>query len=103
MEERKVTTKKNGYYLLENLEEEDKKLTKKIDYTTSRLYTIEPENVSMVYCEGYQQFCSIEKTGDHQYKLHLPDNKTNEYFYEDGKLVLVKIHRTLVSLTFKLR
>lgn len=104
LEALKTTHKKEGYYLCKSLEDEDKKLNvPSIVFTTSKLYYAEPKTVKKVYSATYHEFATVEKVADEHYKLHLPDNKTNEYFYKNDQLMRIVVHRTLFTLTFQKR
>ena len=80
------------HYMLDDIE---------LNFTTAKLYFQEPVGIRNVYSERFLQPCRLEDQGDHTYKLHLPDNKTNYYTYKDRQLVAVSIERTWFNLEFR--
>lgn len=98
------TTYKQGTYYIESSENENKTLKSPIYWCTSRMYFEEPLGVKSIFAEAYQELCPIQATETpHVYELTLPGNKKNEYVYAGGQLKEVKVHRTLFSVTFKLK
>jgi hypothetical protein len=73
-----------------------------ITYNMLSLYNEEPVNVSKVYSDIFETFLAIQKTGDHDYKIDLPDGNYNCYYYKDGVLNLVEVHNSLYSATIVL-
>ncbi len=96
-----TTQKRDGEYFCEHTEEDNKKLgISSITYTTCMFYYNEPKGIKKVYSETHQNLATLETIGEGHYKLNLPDNKVNEYFYKEGQLQKVIIHRTLFTLQF---
>ncbi len=73
-----------------------------VKYSTHCLYVKEPTHYTNVFSDKYQQFITIEKVADHQYKLKFPDGNCNEYFYENGLCKLVKVRSRLFDADFVL-
>jgi hypothetical protein len=68
-----------------------------ITYNMLSLYNEEPVNIGKVYSDNFEIFITIQKTGEHQYKIDLPDGNYNCYYYKDGVLTLVEVHHSLYS------
>ena len=92
----------NGKYIMA-----DGKKTKEINiYPITQnmlsLYINEPINTSQVYSDNFESMVPVEKIQDHKYKVTLPDNSYNNYFYNDGTLTKVEVHHPLYSAKFVL-
>lgn len=70
---------------------------------TVALYYEEPTGLTGVFSENHQQVCALKSIGDHAYEMELPGGKINQYFYKNGKLVEIKVIRTFVDLSFRLK
>jgi len=68
-----------------------------ITYNMLSLYSMEPVNVDKVYSDSFETFVSIQKTGEHRYKISLPDGSYNYYYYKQGVLTMVEVHHSLYS------
>jgi hypothetical protein len=68
-----------------------------ITYNMLSLYSMEPLNVDKVYSDIFETFIVIQKTGEHRYKITLPDGNYNYYNYKQGVLNLVEVHQSLYS------
>jgi hypothetical protein len=68
-----------------------------ITYDMLNLYSKEPVNIRKVFSGNFESTLNIEKIGDHKYKVSLPDNSYNYYFYRDGILNEIEVHHTLYS------
>jgi Domain of unknown function (DUF6134) len=68
-----------------------------ITYNMLSLYSKEPENISKVYSDNFQTFIAIQTTGQHQYKITLPNGDYNYYYYKNGVLNLVEVHHSFYS------
>lgn len=103
--EHNISQKKGSFYHYTQHEEETvKKAEGPFQYSTVAMYFSEPAaGVKQVFSENYQMLCDLKKIGPDSYELSLPDGKTNQYFYKDGKLVEIKVFRTFVDLSFRLR
>lgn len=101
--EGKCDTKYDGKkYVQKSIDGDMGNIPEKITWCTSMLYFEEPVNTTEIFAEAYQEVCPLVKTETpHVYELTLPGNKKNDYVYKDGKLVEVKVHRTLVNLSFR--
>jgi len=67
------------------------------------LYTNEPIKTSQVYSDNFEVMVPVEKIQDHKYKVTLPDNSYNYYYYKDNTLNEVEVHHPLYSAKFVLR
>lgn len=72
-----------------------------IDFISIMLYFQEPKGISRIFSESHLDFCKIKALGNGVYEYETPEGKTNDYTYKNGKLVEVKIYRTLVNLTIE--
>lgn len=72
-----------------------------IDFISIMLYFEEPKGKSRIYSESHLDFCKVKPLGGGVYEYETPEGKTNDYTYKNGKLVEVKIYRTLVNLTIE--
>jgi hypothetical protein len=70
--------------------------------TISTLYLREPINISRVFSERYNTWCSLVTDGLNRYKLTLPNGKHNYYQYAEGKCERVEVTSALIDLTFVL-
>lgn len=67
------------------------------------LYYAEPVGIDRVFSENYQEMCDLKPISDHAYELALPGGKINQYIYKNGQLVEIKVIRTFVDLSFRLK
>jgi hypothetical protein len=74
-----------------------------IDYNMHLLYLHEPVNITRVYSDNFQQFLFIQKSGDHRYKITLPDGNYNYYYFRNGICNKVEVHQSLYSVIIKLK
>ena len=100
-----ATMKKEGpvYNSFLHPDVRDKKRLAPIHNSTVLLYFSEPTNLRQVYSENYLALCPLKPIGNHTYELELPGGKINHYVYQEGQLVEVKVFRTFVDLSFRLR
>lgn len=100
-----ATTKKDGafYRYYNHPDKHVKKEHPPIVNSTVALYYAEPVGVKQVFSENYQQLCKLKVIGANAYELTLPNGKVNQYFYKNGQLIEVKVFRTFVDLSFKLK
>jgi hypothetical protein len=98
-------TKKEGHFYnyYKHKEENYKKKESPFRISTVTLYYSEPAGVKQVFSENYQQLCDLKVIGTNAYELTLPGGKINQYFYKNGRLVEIKVFRTFVDLSFKLK
>lgn len=102
--EHSVTKKEGSFYnYFKHPEERYKKKETPFSLSTVTLYYKEPLGVKQIFSENYQQLCDLKTIGANAYELALPDGKVNQYFYKNGKLVEVKVIRTFVDLSFRLK
>lgn len=76
---------------------------KQIDYNFLMLYMHEPVNIHTVYSDNFQQFLTIQKTGEHAYKVVLPDGNYNCYFFKDDICNKVEIHHSFYTIYMMLK
>ncbi len=100
-----ASMKKQGgqYSIFKHPDEKYLKKDSPIRNSTVLLYYSEPVNIKQVYSENYLELCPIKPLGNHSYELVLPGGKINHYIYENGKLVEIKVFRSFVDLSFRLR
>lgn len=67
------------------------------------LYTTEPLHTARVFADKFQQFIAIENLGAHHYRITLPDGNYNEYFYQAGTCIKVKLNSTWFSAEMELK
>lgn len=72
-----------------------------IDFISIMLYFHEPEGISRIYSESHLDYCKVKPLGNGVYEYETPEGKINDYAYKNGKLVEVKIYRTLVNITIE--
>lgn len=98
-------TKKDGeyyrFYQHPNITTRKKKSPFPISSIT--LYYNEPTGVNQVFSENYQEMCNLTVIGEHAYELALPGGKINQYIYKNGQLVEIRVIRTFVDLSFRLK
>lgn len=87
----------NGQYIIHAGQRSEVTKTYPITYNMLSLYSKEPEDISRVYSDNFESFVSIQKTGQHRYKITLPDGNYNNYYYKNGLLVLMEIHHSFYS------
>jgi hypothetical protein len=73
-----------------------------ITYNMVCLYTMEPAHVRQVFMDKYQKFVPIETISPHHYKIVFPDGASNEYYYQAGICVKVKLNSTWFSAVMEL-
>jgi hypothetical protein len=92
----------NDHYVLTNDSDVDSIDNTRIHYNLVCLYSHEPKKSSVVYSDKYQKFLFIEEVESHHYKIKFPDGSANDYFYDKGTCVKVKIDHTLYSAVMEL-
>jgi len=75
---------------------------KAINTNLMMLYCHEPANNSQVYSDNFQQFLKVKQTGEHIYRIDLPDGNYNYYSYTNGICSKVDIHHSLYTIQIKL-
>jgi hypothetical protein len=73
-----------------------------ITYNMMMLYFKEPVGITQVYSDSFQQFISINRIGEHIYRLNLPDGNYNDYHFQKGICSKVSVHHSLYEITIKL-
>ncbi|MBD1365524.1 hypothetical protein IDJ77_17040 [Mucilaginibacter sp. ZT4R22] len=66
------------------------------------LYTHEPADNAQVYSDNFQQFLKVKQTGNHIYRIDLPDGNYNYYSYTNGVCSKVDIHHSLYTIQIEL-
>lgn len=99
------TSRKEGefYHFYQYPDERTKKKVSPFPISTTALYYQEPVGLDQIFSENYQESCPIKVIGANAYELTLPDGKVNQYFYKEGALLEVKVIRTFVDLSFRLK
>lgn len=67
------------------------------------LYTMEPLHQTRIFSDKFQQFISIENVGLHHYRIKFPDGNYNEYFYQSGTCIKVKLNSTWFCAEMELK
>ena len=73
---------------------------KMVEFSTVKLYFIEPVGINSIYSERFLAYCPIELVEEHKYKLLLPNGKENVYTYANNRLVEVFVDRSWFNLHF---
>jgi hypothetical protein len=92
----------NHRYVISSDGDEENLDNVKIYYNLVCLYNHEPLKVNLVYSDKYQKFLSIQKVEDHHYKIKFPDGSGNDYYYENGTCIKIRIDHTLYSALMEL-
>ena len=72
-----------------------------ITYSVAAMYYQEPEPNQKVYSPQFAKYLSVEKIGDHVYKLESPDG-LNIYTYMNGICTEVKVSRDFAKFYFRM-
>ena len=57
---------------------------KPVLWSVLNLYFAEPVKINEVFSDSFQQMLKIEDTGNHSYKILLPDGNSNYFYYRNG-------------------
>ena len=87
----------NNNYIVNNKGSEKWLNNYPINYNMVCVYTQEPHSVPHIFSDNFQQFIPVKKTGAHQYKIVFPDGNTNEYFYQNGICIRIKMTTSLYN------
>jgi len=87
----------NNQYIIHAGKNSEVKKNYPITYNMLSLYSMEPLNVDKVYSDIFETFLAIQKTGEHRYRITLPDGNYNNYYYKQGVLNLVEVRSSLYS------
>lgn len=74
-----------------------------ITYNMVCLYTMEPLHVRNIFMDKHRQFVPIEMTGPHRYKITFPDGGYNEYWYQNGICIRIKMNSTWFNIEMELK
>ncbi|MCZ4245279.1 DUF6134 family protein [Pedobacter punctiformis] len=69
-----------------------------IVYSMMLLYSSEPVNITEVYSDNFQCFVPVQKKGNHQYRITLPDGNYNDYQFENGICRTVTVNHSLYTI-----
>ncbi len=75
---------------------------KNINANLMLLYMHEPADNLQVYSDNFQQFLMVKQTGNHIYRIDLPDGNYNYYTYTNGICSKVDIHHSLYTIQIQL-
>ncbi|TSD64040.1 hypothetical protein FFF34_015915 [Inquilinus sp. KBS0705] len=92
----------DGYQTLAEGKTGEQVTPKAINANLMLLYTHEPENNTQVYSDNFQQFLKVKQTGNHVYRIDLPDGNYNYYSYTNGICSKVDIHHSLYTIQIQL-
>ena len=92
-----------NYVIVDRKENETNKLSNyPITGCFLGLYYNEPSNNTSLYSDTYKQLISIVKLGEHRYKVTLPDDNYNCYYYNKGICTKVEVVHSFYKITFSL-
>jgi hypothetical protein len=74
-----------------------------INFNLHLMYFKEPNSVSTVYSDSFQEMLDIEKLNQQHFNVNLPDGGNNEYFYKNGRCEKVVVHSTFFTIEMKLQ
>ena len=74
-----------------------------IRYNMVCLYNNEPTKNSRLFSDKHQKFLSIEKLGDHHYRINFPSGGSNEYFYTNGICTRIVVDHSFYKATIELK
>jgi hypothetical protein len=77
-------------YIIQKGDDKQKIALPLVTYSLHCLYFQEPVNIKQVYSDNFERFINIERIGDGQYRLRMPDGVTNYFYYSKG--VCFKVH-----------
>ena len=75
---------------------------KEISNNLMLLYCREPADNMEVYSDNFQRFLKVKQTGNHIYRIDLPDGNYNYYSYTNGICSKVDIHHSLYTIQIQL-
>jgi hypothetical protein len=84
-------------YQITNREKKEVFRNYPIRYNMLSLYCCEPRQIYTAYSDKFQQYMPVEKVAEGKYKVSLPDDNYNYYYYKEGICVAVDIHASLYS------
>lgn len=99
-ENKKTSLVNNNYQIVSG--SKTSMFSKPINYNMMMLYYQEPLNNSQVYSDNFQQFIMIKRTGNHSYRIDLPDGNYNDYHFQNGICTLVVIHHSMYTIKMEL-
>jgi hypothetical protein len=71
---------------------------KPVSWSVLNLYFAEPEKISEVFSDSFQQMLKIENIGNHEYKISLPDGNSNYFYYTNGVCTKEVINHSLYKV-----
>lgn len=90
-------------YIIQNKGSEELLNSYPIRYNMVCVYTQEPVNVTQLFSDNFQRFIPIKKTAPHHYKIVFPDGNTNEYFYQNGVCIRIKMTTSLYNAEIEIK
>jgi hypothetical protein len=73
-----------------------------ITHNIVRLYFVEPVNETRIFSESEKRWVTLQKAGDHRYRIILSGGNYNDFFYKDGICSRVNVNNNFFKATFKL-
>jgi hypothetical protein len=70
-------------------------------WSTARMYFEEPVGQHEVFVESVLRNCPLVHLGNGEYRVVLPEGKSNIYRYRKGELTEVHVNRTFLKLVFR--
>jgi hypothetical protein len=101
-ENKKTKANGNGYVIFRN----NKSVilnSYPIRHNMLSMYAAEPVEVNQVYSDVYEKFLDVKRTGNHLYKIVMPDGNSNSYHYENGLLSKLEVSTTFYSASICLK
>jgi hypothetical protein len=99
----KKTVIKGSNYLLQDGNHYLKMSSYPITFNMMNLYLNEPETISQVYADAYQQFVPIKRAAQHIYRVSLPNGSYNIYEYKNNLCCRVHVFTELYEAVFELQ
>lgn len=85
-------------YLLTDKDKTSTISIQSIPNNLATLYFNEPDQITQVYCDNYNDMASIVRMNDHSYKVIFPDGNFNLYDYRDRQLERVQVFHSLYKV-----
>jgi hypothetical protein len=98
----KQTIYTGDHYVIKNEKTSTPLMLNNIAYNQLSLYFREPNSINEVYSDHYERYLKIEKNGNENYTLKLPNGNKNTYYYSNGVCTKVKVEQSLFTIEFVL-
>ena len=92
----------NSGYIIARKNKKNVVMQGPIKYNLMLMYTVEPLQTNLVYSDNYEQYLTLQKIGEHCYKLLLPDDNFQNYYYKNGVCFKIEMHSTFFTATMQL-